>query len=465
MSDFLTIDELINRCLELNKINNDNIKCLNIKSDKEKNELDKLCLIYFHSDEVKIHELPFNKDLSFLNAFCYSLISKYKLLNIKQQEDYLEKIFINQILRDLRKKNGINKYITPSCALNKSIITTGFKQKKLNDNHIKFLSIFFNINIFIIKENVNTALTNTQNNYITLLYTRNKTFNVFKHSIILFYDKKNELYYPLSINDNFIFIYDKDKIFKNYLDNNVVFIEQIKDNDEIIYETLSKKYDNDIENIEENKNNMLKDKEKNKSTDTISSTTTSITSLSQSSINNQQLKQSQIINQNITQEKELSNNDDKDNDDKDNDDKDNDDKDNNKENDENIKEIEENEDENEDDNKNTTSNSIEEIKQDNLNININDIKITSKTPDIIKTSNSPETEEITNTITTEQAIMNVLEPQRIPKYTKDFLEQKPVVELKKLLKENNIKQSIRVDGKVKQKTRNEIIQDLLNVVE
>jgi len=479
MSDFLTIEELINRCKELNKIYDDNIKYMNIKTDKGKNELDVISFKCFKSNNVKIHELKFNNDLSFLNAFCYSLISKYQLLNIKQQEEYLEKIFITQILKDLRKKNGINKYITPTCALDKSIITSGFRQKKINDNHIKFLSIFFNINIFIIKKNVNTALTNTQEDYISILYTRNEYFNEFKHSIIIFNDEVNNLYYPLSINNKFIFIRNQDDIFKNYLEINKIFTEQQnKDNP---YKSLSMGYDNDIENIEENKLNLLKDKDnKNKSIDTITSTT-SITSSITSSISSYNIINNDInldINKSINIKKENNDdiviNDKVDDiifDDNNKDIKDNkynkDNKDNNIENidDKNNDNDENKENDEDEEDKDTTSNSIEEIKQENIKPNINNINIVSKTPDIIKSSNSPETEENTNTITTEQAILNVLEPQKIHKYTKNFLEQKPVVELKKLLKENGIKQSIRIDGKIKQKTRNEIIQDLLNVVD
>lgn len=444
MTDFLELDVLIQKCLEINKKTNDNIKCMNIMTDKDKDELDKISLKYFKDNLVKIHRLEFDKELSFLNAFCYSLISKYKLLNNEQQKEYLEKNFITQILRDLRKKNGINKYITPTCALDKSIITTGFKQKKLNDNHIKFLSIFFNINIFIIKENVNTAKTDTQEPYITILYTRNKTFNIFKHSIILFLDKNN-LYYPLSINNHFIFIYTKDDIFKKFIDNNLIFIEQTKDND-IIYETLSKLYDYDIENIEENKNNLLKDKNKDKSNDD------TITSISSSTnINSISSKEQSIINKNNNLENNKLENNDKiktDNINKDIENK--------------LDNVIDDKDDKEEDKDN---NSIEEFKKDNINPNINDLNIVSKTPDTSKDNN--ETEENTNTITitTEQAIMNVLEPQKIQKYTKDELEQLPVVELKKLLKENKIKQSIKVDGKIKQKTRKEIINDLLNILE
>ena len=440
--------------------------------DKDKNELDKISLKYFKTDLVKIHKLDFDKELTLLNALSYCLISNYKLLTEEQKKEYIEKQFITQIIRDLKKRKGIDKYITPTCALDKSAISKDFKYKKFNDSHIKFLSIFFNINIFVIKENVNTAKTGTNEQYITVLYTRNKTFNIFKHSIILFFDKNNQLYYPLSINNQTIFIYTKDELFKKYLDNNVIFVEQYNDK-ELIYDTLSKKYDEDIENIEENKNNMLN---KNKDKDNTNSITNSITSISsttskeQSNLNviNDKIISKQIINDDKNNEEQLINDEQVINDDENiNEEINNEDENNEEENNENEEEIindevinndeiiyEEQEEQNEEEN-NSNSNSIEEIP-----IQENNVIINVKTP-IITDENI---ENNTESITTEQAIKNVLEPQRINKYSKDELEQLPVVELKKLLKQNKIKQSYRdEEGKIKQKTRNLIINDLLSL--
>lgn len=195
-----------------------------------------------------------NKDFKILNSE-----NKFKLINIYCQ-DFVEKIRKNDVLKN-----------TPTFTFNKKI-TTSFQEHVLVNDLILFMSIFFNINIFVI-ENLNNT-DNQINN--SVFYTMNETFNKYKHTIFLL--KSSKINLPsLQMCTSYCFIelpdvhYDLSLHIKNFItDNtNILIYQQEQDigisklpNNKVIKITD----DNDIEmlnyDIMKNKENKSEKKSK-----------------------------------------------------------------------------------------------------------------------------------------------------------------------------------------------------------
>lgn len=194
-SDNITIEDIINRVHDLlnikTKTSSNNIILsqddqLSIKYFKHINNLKKISYVDNYSlikHEYQPQQIEF---YSFMYCIFDDLSSEFKKSDNKAH-------LINILLSDLIlkiKRNAVVKE-TPTFILNK-LITSNIQNNILTHGIIQFISIFFDINIFIIDNN---------KNYI-IFYSLNQYYNKFKHNIILskinYYDnvlRQNIVYY------------------------------------------------------------------------------------------------------------------------------------------------------------------------------------------------------------------------------------------------------------------------------
>ena len=128
--------------------------------------------IHYYDDKEKIKSNYLKEQIeyySFLFCIFNDLSEKFK--NSKNKPN-----IINTYIQDLILKIKHNKVIkeTTSFIMSKTI-SHNIKDSILTNDIIQFISIFFNINIFVIDNERNCII----------FYTLNKNFNKFKHSIIL----------------------------------------------------------------------------------------------------------------------------------------------------------------------------------------------------------------------------------------------------------------------------------------
>ena len=128
--------------------------------------------IQYYDDKEKIKSSYIKEQIeyySFLFCIFNDLSERFK--NSKNKPN-----IINTYIQDLIRKIKSNQVIkeTTSFIMNKTIYHN-IKDSILTNDIIQFISIFFNINIFVIDNERNCII----------FYTLNKNFNRFKHSIIL----------------------------------------------------------------------------------------------------------------------------------------------------------------------------------------------------------------------------------------------------------------------------------------
>lgn len=236
MSDKLTIEDIIKYVHNLCQIREEKIE--------EKKDL-------------TINEIPINSSL--LISIFTALISGFKDISYDDKVFYLKK-YIAVFTSELKKKNIYIKYTTDNNIIDKKIIMKDIKNyEKIENfnNFIVFLTMFFDINIFIIdNDNIN-------------LYSINYYFNIFKYSIIL---KKiaEDKYNIIKFNNETLFSYINNEEFKNFIDIKTQQIKSFKQNSRLEYITdnFIIQYDKDIEHYENsfssiqeiNKSKMYKNK-------------------------------------------------------------------------------------------------------------------------------------------------------------------------------------------------------------
>lgn len=129
--------------------------------------------IHYYQDDITILKKNYIIDQIEFYSFFFSIFNdlserfrnsenKFNLV-YKYIQDLIIKIKHNEVIKE-----------TTSFILNK-VIYHDIKDSKLTNDIIQFISIFFNINIFVIDNERNCVI----------FYTLNKNFNKFKHSIIL----------------------------------------------------------------------------------------------------------------------------------------------------------------------------------------------------------------------------------------------------------------------------------------
>ena len=158
------------------------------------------------------------------------------------------KKYITVFSIELKKKNIYIKYTTETNIIDKKTITRDLKNyESLDDfnNIMIFLTLFFNINIFIV-ENKNT-----------LFYSSNYFFNVFKYSIVL---KKvtKENYNVLIFDKETIFNYYKNGEFKKFIETKKKEIKAVKQDSHLNYilDDFIIQDDNDVEHYEKSNSSI-----------------------------------------------------------------------------------------------------------------------------------------------------------------------------------------------------------------
>ena len=201
----------------------------------------------------------FIKATALLISIFTALISGFKDISYDDKVFYLKK-YIAVFTSELKKKNIYIKYTTDNNIIDKKIIMKDIKNyEKIENfnNFIIFLTMFFDVNIFIIdNDNIN-------------LYSINYYFNIFKYSIIL---KKiaEDKYNIIKFNNETLFSYINNEEFKNFIDVKTQQIKSFKQNSRLEYITdnFIIQYDKDIEHYENsfssiqeiNKSKMYKNK-------------------------------------------------------------------------------------------------------------------------------------------------------------------------------------------------------------
>lgn len=236
MSDKLTIEDIIKYVHNLCQIREDKIE--------EKKDL-------------TINEIPINSSL--LISIFTALISGFKDISYDDKVFYLKK-YMAVFTSELKKKNIYIKYTTDNNIIDKKIIMKDIKNyEKIENfnNFIIFLTMFYDVNIFIIdNDDIN-------------LYSINYYFNIFKYSIIL---KKiaEDKYNIIKFNNETLFSYINNEEFKKFIDVKTQQIKSFKQNSRLEYITdnFIIQYDKDIEHYENsfssiqeiNKSKMYKNK-------------------------------------------------------------------------------------------------------------------------------------------------------------------------------------------------------------
>lgn len=230
MSD-LTIDNII-----------DYVKSLcNIRQDIEEVKTEKT------KEKIYIKDNNFS---SFFDIFFSSICSYFSVLNNVDKRFYIEK-YKDFFIADLKKKNNVVKYTTPSVIINKKKLMNDIKNVDslykdsvfCYDDIIVFLAVFFNINIFIIDSK------ETEENIY--FYSSNFNFNVFKPSITIRH--KDNHFSQIYFNSENIYFYNDNEKFKSFIDSEKTNIKTKKQSSNLDYviEDFNIDYDNDVEIKEE----------------------------------------------------------------------------------------------------------------------------------------------------------------------------------------------------------------------
>lgn len=198
--------------------------------------------------------------LSLFDAFFSSICSYFNILNQVDKNFYIEK-YKDFFIDEIKKKNNSVRYTTPTNIINKKKLMNDIKNIKVleekgnikvYDDILIFLSVFFNINIIVIYEQLNK----------NILYTSNLTFNIFKPCITI--KNQNNKFNLIYFNNELIYLYYKNDKFKSFIENNkFVSLKQLTNLDYEETEFIIK-YDNDIEINEEIKEKIKQSNKRSK---------------------------------------------------------------------------------------------------------------------------------------------------------------------------------------------------------
>lgn len=500
MEDPLNLNDLINHVLrilekeseikQIEQINNGDISI---------DTIDVMFLKYFRTKtniEIKNeNKNNHNSQISFLHSIMQCICPEFNTLSNGDKILYIDKC-INKICVNLGKRNGINKYATPSFIWNKKSLISGFANKEFTEYHFVFIAVYFNINIFIIKA-LNDQSKNSesdiskfdkhfQDDAITF-YTSNQSFNKFKQSIILYCENNKDskihysMYSPIIINNKYIHSFDE-PVFNNFITNNKIVVYQ--QNYFNGFNNIKFAYDYDIETIWENEyvsQQVVIKKEIHINPDVInlqmSDKSMSISSIRENKVMKQDESLHGEIDEPIIDIKTKINIDVKDKKDKEvikvKDNKDNKDKED-KEDKEDKKDKKDKEDKKDKgkeiikvkDKKDKKGKEIIKIKDKKIKQKQKQIKETTVS-DISSNSGNDTNDDVDNPdtdyVTTEQAMDKVLNFSSVHQYDKQSLMKMKIIELKDLMRQHSLSLTVKQDNKIKQKVKSELISDLLKL--
>lgn len=188
-------------------------------------------------------------------SLCASLLScfveQFDAMDKNDKTIYVAKFFV-KLLSEVRKRDGINNYITPTLTWDKKELVKELESYHMNANIIAYIAVYFNINIFVITPEDIT------------LHCMGKVFNIYKASIFILHCNDNCM--PITFNNKKILYYQQDKLLQDFIkqyDATIHLYQQNKSTEQL---KLKLGYDNDIEivwiTVDEKMKKMQAEKEK-----------------------------------------------------------------------------------------------------------------------------------------------------------------------------------------------------------
>lgn len=189
-------------------------------------------------------------------SWCSSILSC--ILENFDQFDNNDKIicitkFFSKLLMEIRKRNGLNRFITPTLMWDKKELCKNLNSYNFSQDIVAYIATYMNINIFIISSEE------------IIVYCIGRLFNTHKQSIVIL--QNDNVYSPLSCNNKRIWTYQNNDTFQKLLSNNSKHIHIYQQNKTTQPLEIKLGYDNDIELVWTNIDKQLNEEEKNKSSD------------------------------------------------------------------------------------------------------------------------------------------------------------------------------------------------------
>lgn len=172
------------------------------------------------------------ENISLCSAFLSCVLDNFDSLEKNDKSICVTKFFA-KILSEVKKRDGLNKYITPTFVWDKKELVNALTNYKMIPNVFAYVITYMNINAFIISDES------------ILLYCMSKLFNTFKQTIMIFYDGKN--YKPLSYNGNKIWKFANDEPLKYLVEKFHDSITVYQQNKSDIPIEFKVGYDKDVE--------------------------------------------------------------------------------------------------------------------------------------------------------------------------------------------------------------------------
>lgn len=187
-------------------------------------------------DELSINDVPtslLDNNISLLSSLLSCIFDKTQFANLDKNEQLVcVTKFFDKILSEVKRRDGINKYITPTLIWDKKELVKNINEKNVTNNLFSYIVTYMNINVLIFSEET------------ILAFYMGKTFNIFKQTILIC--KNEEQYNPIFYGSK-KYLANSDELLSYILDTHkksiVTFTQQ---NSDVIKEfTIG--YDGDIE--------------------------------------------------------------------------------------------------------------------------------------------------------------------------------------------------------------------------
>lgn len=357
-------------------------------------------------DTIEI--LPENREnISLCSSLMYCIIDKFNTLEKNDQIICINKFF-SKFLSEIRRREGLNRYITPTFIWDKKELTKAFSECQMTNNAFAYIVTYININVFIIsKEKIH-------------LFCMGKTFNIYKSNVMIYYDGNN--YKPLTYKNLKLWTYDETPL-KFMINNATSYITLYQQNKNELQNEFKIGYDGDIEFlwIENNINKKIEKQNKSDKQEI------------------EELSDKQEIEE-LSNKQEIKINSDKKTSDK------------------------------KTSNKKTSNKKISDKKTSDKKIldkkisdkKTLDKKISDKKISIKKQTIPETTEQVLDAVFIKPDCTKIIKNES-HKYNENDLNKMKCVELHKIATDNNIKLTTKNNGKTKNRTKKELITEILKV--
>lgn len=229
-----------------NTIDNNQLKAIDKNESKTKSRFVELFGKYaadINCSSVLVTLPTIDVNVSLCASILSCILDNFDNLNKDDQSICITKFFA-KILSEVKKRNGLNKYITPTLLWDKKELVADISDFKMSPNVVAYVMTYLNINIFIVSAND------------ILLYCMGKLYNTYKPNIVLFFDGTS--YQTLSYKLNKLWNYN-DEPLKYFIKTNqpkIHIYQQNKNNAQLEFKIGD---DNDIELIWANESEQKKD--------------------------------------------------------------------------------------------------------------------------------------------------------------------------------------------------------------